>query len=345
MRYSCVSSSSQIVLWTVWLFWMCLEAWPGLWCLFLAAIVIACDFGVACAIVAIVFSFFIHRPAVQRLIDCLLVIISPCGAYFCVFYCCGCWLYVYVHSPCSISVFCASIIDWLFDSSILWLCAPVCIFLSSCVVVESLLFYLQLHWCLLQCVANSVFVVYCYPMCAIVHFLLVLVWCCGTSPTCQLRHIMLQLLLSSWMVPTFSLSLSLQNLQLWAMASGAILWGRPKPQLTWILPMQGGRQKMPHLCLGWTIRWSRLSTRLVYSFPQPRTFGTFLFRPILTRTILTLYMSSANKFGKCNTGSSRSFIERKTTYLGTPEHNGIIERKNCHLLEINHALLFTMHAP
>lgn len=38
-------------------------------------------------------------------------------------------------------------------------------------------------------------------------------------------------------------------------------------------------------------------------------------------------------------------IFHQTTYAGTPEQNGVTKRKNMHLLEITHALLFHMHVP
>lgn len=38
-------------------------------------------------------------------------------------------------------------------------------------------------------------------------------------------------------------------------------------------------------------------------------------------------------------------ILHQTTCPGTPEQNGIAERKNGHLLEVAHALMFTMNVP
>ena len=38
-------------------------------------------------------------------------------------------------------------------------------------------------------------------------------------------------------------------------------------------------------------------------------------------------------------------IEHQTTYVNTPEQNGVAERKNRHLLEVARSLMFTMNAP
>lgn len=38
-------------------------------------------------------------------------------------------------------------------------------------------------------------------------------------------------------------------------------------------------------------------------------------------------------------------IIHQTTYPGTPEQNGIAERKTCNFLEITRALMFTMNVP
>lgn len=38
-------------------------------------------------------------------------------------------------------------------------------------------------------------------------------------------------------------------------------------------------------------------------------------------------------------------IEHQTSCVGTPQQNGVIERKNRHLLEVIRALLFGMNVP
>ena len=35
----------------------------------------------------------------------------------------------------------------------------------------------------------------------------------------------------------------------------------------------------------------------------------------------------------------------QTTCVGTPQQNGVTERKNCHLAEVTRSLLFTMNIP
>jgi transposase InsO family protein len=38
-------------------------------------------------------------------------------------------------------------------------------------------------------------------------------------------------------------------------------------------------------------------------------------------------------------------IVHQTTYMSTPEQNGVVERKNRHILEVTRCLLFVMNVP
>lgn len=71
---------------------------------------------------------------------------------------------------------------------------------------------------------------------------------------------------------------------------------------------------------------------------------------VVTQFDRKIYILHSDNGGEYFSSSLSTFLDESSivhqiTYLGIPEQNGVVERKNRHILEITRAIMFTMHVP
>lgn len=81
-------------------------------------------------------------------------------------------------------------------------------------------------------------------------------------------------------------------------------------------------------------------------------FSSFIafYKMVLTQFNAKLHILKCDNGGEYLSSGFSSYLTKsgivhQTTFLGTSEQNGVVERKNHYLLKITKALMFSMHVP